>query len=199
MAPDPVLLPQSRRAAAPRGRSIRIVLEGKGLFYEFGCASCHRRTSSRGALAEVQALAGQLIWPYTDLLLHDMGEGLADDRPEGVAERAGVAHPAALGHRLTEDGQRAHASSCTTAARATSTEAILWHGGEAEAARDAFARLPKAERDAAARVPEVALRGSGTMRARFVPLLLVAAFALSLLRAPIAPSRTSTGSSPIGS
>ncbi len=76
------------------------VLRGKALFYAAGCAACHRPSFVTGAAAgRARAFAASCIWPYTDLLLHDMGEGLADDRPEGDADRPRMAHAAALGHR----------------------------------------------------------------------------------------------------
>ncbi|MEX2409067.1 MAG: di-heme oxidoredictase family protein, partial [Rhodovibrionaceae bacterium] len=77
----------SRNLAVPARRDIedRQVLRGKRLFYESGCIACHRPkfVTRRDSLGEEQSF--QLIWPYSDLLLHDMGEGLADNRPEGEA------------------------------------------------------------------------------------------------------------------
>lgn len=120
------------------------VLRGKALFSEIGCAACHVPSHVTGthALAEV---AQQTIWPYTDLLLHDLGEDLSDRRPsfeaEGVDWRTpplwGLGRvPAVNRHdRLLHDGR----------ARGVA-EAILWHGGEAKPARDAFAALSAAQR-----------------------------------------------------
>ncbi|MEO1105754.1 MAG: di-heme oxidoredictase family protein, partial [Pseudomonadota bacterium] len=89
-APDPILdlvtfygqnlaVPARRNVGAPE------VLEGKALFYEAGCTACHtpKFVTSRDAQHEEHRF--QLIWPYTDMLLHDMGEGLADGRPVGTA------------------------------------------------------------------------------------------------------------------
>ena len=61
------------------------VAAGRSLFHAIGCAKCHvagQRTRADATLAEQSS---QQIWPYTDLLLHDLGEGLADSRPEGTA------------------------------------------------------------------------------------------------------------------
>lgn len=121
------------------------VLRGKAVFAELGCQSCHtpnHRTSGSAALEE---LRDQSIWPYTDLLLHDMGEGLSDERPSFAAAGSewrtpplwGLGHyPVVNGHdRLLHDGR----------ARGVA-EAILWHGGEAEASRRAFVELPAPDR-----------------------------------------------------
>ena len=72
-----------------------------------------------------------LIWPYTDILLHDMGDGLADNRPVGSASGQDWRTPP-----LLHDGRARNL-----------TEAILWHGGEGQKARDKFAALSKEERD----------------------------------------------------
>ena len=93
------------------------------------------------------ALAGQLIWPYSDLLLHDMGEGLADGRPEGAADGREWRTQPLWGIGLTE-AVNGHSFLLHDGRARNLTEAILWHGGEAEPARDAFAAMPKAERDA---------------------------------------------------
>jgi CxxC motif-containing protein (DUF1111 family) len=138
----------ARNLAVPaRAAPTPQVLRGRALFHEAGCAACHRPSFVTGPLEGHAELSGQRIWPYTDLLLHDMGEGLADDRPEGAADGRewrtaplwGLGHTRAVsGHTdLLHDG------------RARSVlEAILWHGGEAQAARDRVAALPPAERAA---------------------------------------------------
>jgi CxxC motif-containing protein (DUF1111 family) len=92
-------------------------------------------------------LSHQLIWPYTDLLLHDMGEGLADGRPEGEATGSEWRTPPLWGIGLTETVS-GHTLFLHDGRARNLTEAILWHGGEGEAARDKFAALPKADRDA---------------------------------------------------
>ena len=123
------------------------VLRGKQVFGALGCAACHVPRHVTGDDPAEPHLSRQAIWPYTDLLLHDMGEGLADGLDEG---RAGGRHwrtpplwglgltGTVSGHtRLLHDGRARDA-----------LEAVLWHGGEAQGARDRFAGLPKAERDA---------------------------------------------------
>jgi CxxC motif-containing protein (DUF1111 family) len=121
------------------------VLRGKALFSELGCQGCHtpnHRTSGSAVLEEVR---DQSIWPYTDLLLHEMGDALSDDRPSFAAAGNewrtpplwGLGHyPIVNGHdRLLHDGR----------ARGVA-EAVLWHGGEAEAAKQAFVDLPAPDR-----------------------------------------------------
>ena len=95
----------------------------------------------------------QLIWPYTDLLLHDMGEELADDRPEVRASGREWRTPPLWGIGLTELVTGRQSFLHDGRAR-TLLEAVLWHGGEARASRDTVARLPKAERDALIRFLE---------------------------------------------
>ena len=134
-------VPQRRDVASPT------VLRGKQIFYDSGCTACHRPKYVTRDDAYRAEHARQLIWPYTDMLLHDMGEDLADHRPEGQASghewRTAPLWGIGLtkrvnGHtRFLHDG-RAHSL----------LEAILWHGGEAQRSREAVRRLPKADRDA---------------------------------------------------
>jgi CxxC motif-containing protein (DUF1111 family) len=123
------------------------VLKGKGVFYTIGCASCHRPKFVTGDVPGQPHLSHQLIWPYTDMLLHDMGEGLADSRPEGAASGSEWRTPPLWGVGLTETVS-GHTLFLHDGRARNLTEAILWHGGEAQAARDRFAQLSKADRDA---------------------------------------------------
>ncbi len=139
----------ARLLAVPRARppDEATFQAGLALFAEFGCAACHMPTMKTGSRAALPELANQTFHPFTDLLLHDMGEGLADHRPDGSATGTewrtaplwglGLI-PRVNGHdRLLHDGR----------ARGPA-EAILWHGGEAEKAKEAFRLAPAAERDA---------------------------------------------------
>ena len=98
-------------------------------------------------------LSGQRIWPYTDLLLHDLGDGLADNRPEGVADGREWRTPPLWGIGLTQIVS-GHTQLLHDGRARNIEEAILWHGGEAQAARDGYAALPKAEREALIRFVE---------------------------------------------
>jgi len=146
------LAPPARRDAGDAQ-----VLRGQRLFMKAQCAACHRPhyVTAEGPFPRLtsKALSGQRIWPYTDLLLHDMGEGLADGRPDfqasgrqwktpplwGIGRIRGV-----NGHtRLLHDGR----------ARGV-LEAVLWHGGEAQAAKEQVLKMNKAEREALVRFVE---------------------------------------------
>jgi len=134
-------VPARRKADDPE------VLKGKEVFYEVGCVSCHQPKFVTGDVPGQPHLSHQLIWPYTDMLLHDMGEGLADGRPEGAATGSEWRTPPLWGIGLTEtvSGQTLFMHD----GRARNlTEAILWHGGEAEAARNRFTELSPADREA---------------------------------------------------
>jgi CxxC motif-containing protein (DUF1111 family) len=139
----------SRHLAVPARRDVgdARVLEGKRLFHAAGCAGCHRPSFVTGSHPDRPELSGQRIWPYSDLLLHDMGEGLADGRPEGLADGQEWRTPPLWGLGLTElvNGNAFYLHD----GRARSPlEAILWHGGEAEAARRKVVAMSRHERDA---------------------------------------------------
>lgn len=134
-------VPARSKAADPT------VLLGKARFYQSGCTQCHTAKHVIPLAGDGAAQNQQVIWPYTDLLLHDMGPGLADNRPEGRATGQEWRTPPLWGIGLTE--QVSGRMSLLHDGRAGSfLEAILWHGGEANAARAAFVDLPRSERDA---------------------------------------------------
>ncbi len=119
------------------------VRHGEQLFSQLGCASCHVPVLITQAHAD-PALSQQTIWPYTDLLLHDMGLGLADPtaKTDQVAREWRTSPLWGLGlmeqlseHRFLHDGRARNLM-----------EAILWHGGEAEAAKSRTLALSRAER-----------------------------------------------------
>ena len=122
------------------------VIAGENLFHESGCASCHAPTMRTGNKALVKELKNMVFHPYTDLLLHDMGEQLSDHRPEGSATGQewrtpplwgiGLIKEISGGLALLHDGRAASIE-----------EAILWHGGEALPSRQKFVGLAKPERD----------------------------------------------------
>ena len=151
-APDPVLdlvTFYSQNLAVPARRDIASpeVLRGKQAFYGTGCAACHAPKFVTRRDAPNKAQAFQLIWPYSDFLLHDLGEGLADGQRVGDAAGTEWRTPTLWGIGLTET-VNGHTFFLHDGRARNLTEAILWHGGEAQASRDGFARLPKAERDA---------------------------------------------------
>ncbi len=128
------------------------VLEGRALFRTVGCASCHVPEQRTGP-SDIAVLADQRIWPYTDLLLHDMGEGLADHRPDFLASGSEWRTPPLWGIGLLRAVNRHDFLLHDGRARGFA-EAILWHGGEAEAAREAFVTMSASERAALVRFLE---------------------------------------------
>ncbi|MCK0141884.1 di-heme oxidoredictase family protein [Aliiroseovarius sp. F20344] len=123
------------------------VLRGKALFYQSGCTGCHTPAFVTHRLPDDPARSFQLIWPYSDMLLHDMGEGLADRRPEWQASGQEWRTPPLWGIGLT--GQVSGHSTFLHDGRARSLlEAILWHGGEAEAARETVRLMDASDRAA---------------------------------------------------
>jgi CxxC motif-containing protein (DUF1111 family) len=151
-APDPVLdlvTFYSQHLAVPARRDVAgaDVLRGKQLFYESGCASCHTPKFVTRRDAPNKAHAFQLIWPYSDFLLHDMGEELADGQQVGDATGREWRTPPLWGVGLTQRVS-GHGFLLHDGRARNPTEAILWHGGEAQAARDSFADLPAPDREA---------------------------------------------------
>jgi CxxC motif-containing protein (DUF1111 family) len=120
------------------------VQRGAARFRGLGCASCHMPTLITGP-SDLVEVADQVIHPYSDLLLHDMGHGLADNRPDFQASGREWRTPPLWGIGLTEavGGFQLYLHD----GRARSLEeAILWHDGEAARAQQAFINLPAAER-----------------------------------------------------
>lgn len=129
------------------------VVKGKTLFTSTGCANCHAPTFKTSELALHAEMRSQTIHPYTDLLLHDMGTGLADTLPEGNLPEGGNASYTewrtpplwGIGFTAATAGEEAYLHD----GRARSlTEAILWHGGEGEKSQKAFSALPEADKNA---------------------------------------------------
>lgn len=157
-APDPVLelvTFYSEHLAVPARRDVGDpqVLRGKQLFYESGCIGCHRAAFVTRRDAANKAHAFQLIWPYSDFLLHDMGDGLADGQPVGVASGREWRTAPLWGIGLTEIVS-GHSFFLHDGRARNLQEAILWHGGEAEASREAYAMMAADDRAALIRFLE---------------------------------------------
>lgn len=125
------------------------VQRGEVIFDEIGCGTCHRSEWRTGSEGPIPAFANATIHPYTDLLLHDMGEGLAGAVREGEASPREWRTPPLWGLGLLETVTGELALLHDGRAR-TIDEAILWHGGEAQTARHRFVALPKEDREALA-------------------------------------------------
>ncbi len=123
------------------------VLQGQALFEQIGCQNCHKTNVKTARNADLPALSEQLIHPYTDLLLHDMGEGLADNRPEYLANGQEWRTPPLWGLGYTQE-VNGHTYFLHDGRARSIMEAILWHGGEAKSAQQKVLKLNQTERDA---------------------------------------------------
>lgn len=145
----------SRNLGVPARRDVSDpqVLRGKEVFYTTGCISCHTPSFVTHRLDDRPEQSFQLIWPYSDMLLHDMGPGLADGRPEARADGQEWRTPPLWGIGMTERVS-GHTYFLHDGRARSLLEAILWHGGEAQAQRDAVAEMPSDDRAALIRFLE---------------------------------------------
>lgn len=120
---------------------------GEQLFSQVGCASCHVPKMQTGALAGWDALSNQTIRPFTDLLLHDMGAALADGRPDYEATGSEFRTPPLWGLGLA-NSINGYLFLLHDGRARSFEEAILWHGGQGQAAADAWKALPTQDRAA---------------------------------------------------
>lgn len=121
------------------------VTAGENTFFDLGCNSCHVSVLETGH-SPIAEVSNQTIQPFTDLLLHDMGEGLADNRPDFEATGREWRTTPLWGLGLTRIVSGIETFLHDGRARSIE-EAILWHGGEAEDIVETFKNLPKTERD----------------------------------------------------
>jgi CxxC motif-containing protein (DUF1111 family) len=138
--------------AVPARRNTRdaAVMQGQTLFANIGCARCHQPTLQTGVDVRYPWLSNQRIHPYTDLLLHDLGDGLADNRADFDADghewRTAPLWGIGLFEKVNGTPYYLHDG------RARSLEeAILWHGGEGQQSREKFMQLGRADREAVLR------------------------------------------------
>ncbi|MCW2118966.1 di-heme oxidoredictase family protein [Flavobacterium sp. 7A] len=132
---------------ARRNYTDATVLAGKKTFETIGCTSCHIPKMTTGSTHVVTALRNQVIRPYTDMLLHDMGDALADNTPDFLATGKewrtqplwGIGLISTVNNHtfLMHDGRAKNVE-----------EAILWHGGEADYAKSEYKKLTKTDREA---------------------------------------------------
>jgi CxxC motif-containing protein (DUF1111 family) len=134
--------------AVPARRDVEAAAfkRGEALFAQANCSACHVPELKTGKAA-LQAASNLPIRPYTDLLLHDMGEELADHRPDFLADGREWRTPPLWGIGLLE-AVNGHSDLLHDGRARNVTEAILWHGGEAHASREAFRAMPKSDREA---------------------------------------------------
>ena len=139
----------SQTLAVPAARNFDdpTVIKGRKVFDEIGCINCHTASFTTGTLEGVPEVSNQVIYPYTDMLLHDMGDGLADNRPEFKANgKEWKTRPLwGIGLSSVTSG---HTTFLHDGRARSITEAILWHDGEAKDAKDDFKALSTADREA---------------------------------------------------
>lgn len=138
-----------KTTAVPKRRNMNvdIVRRGQKLFTDADCIKCHVESYTTGAADDIVQLHNQKIYPYTDMLLHDMGDGLADNRVEYLASGREWRTPPLWGIGLTRTVSGATYFLHDGRAR-NLVEAILWHGGEADSSKNEFVKMSKQDRDA---------------------------------------------------
>ena len=134
-------VPVQRNADDPQ------IIRGQTLFDQANCTTCHTPTQQTGEHPTIPALSNQTVHPFTDLLLHDMGEGLADDLSDFDATGREWRTPPLWGIGLFET-VNGHTNYLHDGRARNLEEAVLWHGGEAQSSKEKFMALTKEEREA---------------------------------------------------
>lgn len=140
-----VLYARSLAVPAARTHGNERAMRGRQTFRDAGCAVCHIAQLSTGASTDMPEFARQTIRPYTDLLLHDMGESLADNRPAFAATGREWRTPPLWGLGLISK-VNGHTNLLHDGRARNASEAILWHRGEGERSRQHYISMPKADR-----------------------------------------------------
>lgn len=136
----------SSTLAVPQRRNLDDpdVIAGAALFETLRCSMCHTPSFDTGD-HDVVAVANQTIFPFSDLLLHDMGPGLADGKPDAMATGSEWRTPPLWGIGLIEV-VNGHTEFLHDGRARSLEEAVLWHGGEAQTSRDLFVALDAQDR-----------------------------------------------------
>lgn len=142
---DVVFYLKTLKAPIPRGTSQNDIIAGKKLFNEIGCATCHRPEMKTGN-SPINALSNKTFYPYTDLLLHDMGPGLDDGYTEGSAKTFEWRTPALWGLGLSKFSQGGGYFLLHDGRARSIEEAIVLHGGEAQESRERYQALSDTEK-----------------------------------------------------
>ena len=138
-----------RTIAVPARRNVQNqeVIRGKQLFSDAACVKCHIPRHKTNVNMAFPALSNQTIYPYTDLLLHDMGPNLADNRPEYLAEGSEWRTPPLWGIGLSQAVNN-HSNFLHDGRARNISEAILWHGGEALQSKLYYKKMNVSDRNA---------------------------------------------------
>jgi CxxC motif-containing protein (DUF1111 family) len=140
-----VLYARTLGVPARRNMDDPLVARGAELFESARCSACHVPVLETGKSAELPELGEQRIQPYTDLLLHDLGDALSDARPAFEASGSEWRTPPLWGIGLVER-VNGHTRFLHDGRARDLSEAILWHGGEAQFSRDRFLSMSREER-----------------------------------------------------
>ena len=144
---DVVFYLRTLKAPIPRSEEDEQVLTGKALFTEIQCASCHIPEWTTPS-SDILALSNKTFFPYTDLLLHDMGPALDDGVTEGSAETYEWRTPALWGLGLSPNSQGGSYFLMHDGRAKSIEEAIVLHGGEAENSKNQFTSLGEGDKEA---------------------------------------------------
>jgi CxxC motif-containing protein (DUF1111 family) len=143
---DVVFYLKTLKAPVPRNTNDGEIIDGKILFTEIGCAKCHR-PEMKTANSPIAALSNKTFYPYTDLLLHDMGPALDDGYTEGSAETYEWRTPPLWGLGLSTSSQGGSYFLMHDGRARSIDQAITLHGGEATTSRNNYQSLSQTEKD----------------------------------------------------
>jgi CxxC motif-containing protein (DUF1111 family) len=142
---DVVFYLETLKAPVQRNANKPEVIQGKNTFVQLGCESCHRSTMQSGD-APIQALRFKTFHPYTDLLLHDMGDELREPYTEGSAGTSEWRTPPLWGLGLSKQSQGGKYYLLHDGRAGSIEEAILFHGGEAQKSKTSYQNLSSSEK-----------------------------------------------------
>ena len=138
---------QTLKAPIQRNQNNPEVIQGKNLFIQAGCESCHKQ-SLKTAFSNIEPLSNKIFYPYTDLLLHDMGPGLDDGYTEGNAKTSEWRTPPLWGLGLSPNSQGGQFFLMHDGRAKSIDEAIQMHGGEAISSKNKFNQMTTLEKNA---------------------------------------------------
>ncbi len=142
---DVVFYLKTLKAPIPRSINNGEILAGKAIFTEIGCAKCHRPGMKTGA-SSIGAIANKTFYPYTDLLLHDMGPALDDGYTEGSAKTSEWKTPALWGLGLSKFSQGGQYFLLHDGRARSIQDAIVLHGGEGQSSNEMYQSLSETEK-----------------------------------------------------
>jgi CxxC motif-containing protein (DUF1111 family) len=142
---DVVFYLRTLKAPIQRDRYVSDVIRGQQIFSDIKCGACHIPSWTTPE-SDIDALRNKTFYPYTDLLLHDMGAGLDDGATEGSAETYEWRTPPLWGLGLSADSQGGELFLMHDGRAKTIEKAILMHGGEASTSRDSFEQLSETDK-----------------------------------------------------